>query len=93
MSWTCGWTSPAMRAHMLEEPTPTFLTTVGKSSAAYTYTMAKAAAQKNLPSSENTVAKYCKSGNQGDRVRLTFCVIHVQTRTHARTHACMHAGK
>ena len=49
---------------MLEDPTPTFLTTVGKSSAANTYTIENAAAQKNLPNSENTVAKYCKSASE-----------------------------
>ena len=52
---------PAILAHILEEPTPRFLTTVGKSSAAYTYTIAKAAEQKNLPNMEQTVSRYWKS--------------------------------
>ena len=52
---------PPTLAHIEEDPTPTFLTTVGNSSAAYTYRMAKAAAPKNFPSIRKTVTRASKA--------------------------------
>ena len=68
---TCGWSSPASRAHMDDDPTPTLRTTVGNSSAAYTYMMAKQPATAHFPSIRKVVSRVLRSVGEDWRLKLT----------------------